>query len=382
MNDQGFVLNDLHSKIIEIIDYLSRNVEGLIGTETIAEALDWKQPVHALRWELSRLEKAGIIHRPDGWRLVDFDEPPLETAPTLQTVLNIFLDRYENADSRRSYYDCLKPLLDFLGAARPVTLVMPVELTNYMSVLQNKNYRPATVNKHVRAFKAFFNWMVNIELLHKSPARAIKRKRPSSYVSRSKAMTDEELQKILNYSRYFPLKHALILFLADTGCRACGAAGLTIDKLDLDNRLATVTEKGNKTRQVAYGEECEKALRHWLSKRTKKPGTHVFSSTEKPQTADTISQHVRRMCLMVGARSLGSHSLRHRKAHQLADAKVAPSIAAAALGHSDPVITLHHYYPADWKSAEDSLRDLVVKSIEQPDDDAKIKRVDFRKKLG
>ncbi|MCB0079217.1 MAG: hypothetical protein KDD73_17590, partial [Anaerolineales bacterium] len=41
----------------------------------------------------------------------------------------------------------------------------------------------------------------------------------------------------------------------------------------------------------------------------------------------------------------------------LADARVAPSIAATALGHTSIQTTLDHYYPGDWESAEKALRE-------------------------
>jgi hypothetical protein len=36
----------------------------------------------------------------------------------------------------------------------------------------------------------------------------------------------------------------------------------------------------------------------------------------------------------------------------LADQKTPITLAARFLGHSDPMVTANHYYPADWESAE------------------------------
>jgi integrase len=107
------------------------------------------------------------------------------------------------------------------------------------------------------------------------------------------------------------------------------------------------------------GEDCVNAIKQWLFKRTLQ-SEYVFSRKRTPLQSAQVGQIVRRACLAAGVRSLGSHSLRHRKGHQLADSKIAPSIAATALGHSNVHVTLEHYYPADFESAEEALRELVT----------------------
>nr|MCU0497929.1 tyrosine-type recombinase/integrase [Anaerolineae bacterium] len=76
---------------------------------------------------------------------------------------------------------------------------------------------------------------------------------------------------------------------------------------------------------------------------------------------DNISQIVRRICHAAAIRGQGSHALRHRNGHQMADQGVAPSVAARVLGHSDVMVTLKHYYPKDWKRAEKTMKDLAYK---------------------
>jgi integrase len=282
----------------------------------------------------------------------------------LQAALDLFLSEYRNAGTREAYGGVLQPMVNAIGPARPLNLIQPADLVSHSHDLNEKGWSLATVRKHIKTIKTFFNWCIKLKLITESPADAIRTRRLPTYISRDKAMQDDELAQILAYARFKPRDYALILFFADTGCRAGGAAGLRVEDIDFQNLTAHVTEKGDKTRPVAFGEECSRALRQWITKRKCLTG-YVFSKDGKKLTADTISQIVRRSCLHVGVRSLGSHSLRHRKGHQLADAKVAPSIAATALGHSDPVITLQHYFPADWASAENELRKLSTQ-IESP----------------
>jgi integrase/recombinase XerC len=284
----------------------------------------------------------------------------------LKDAVTLFLGEYQKPSTRRTYHDVLIPMCENIGAGRPVENIQTVDLIAYSQDIRERGYREATVQKHFRTIKIFFNWLVRLGEIPASPARAIRQKRLSGRVTREKAMTDTELSRILDFAKWHPRNYALILFLADTGCRAGGASSLMLKNLDLEKMTAVVTEKGDKTRNVAFGQQCAQAIRAWLLKRPKSAGEYVFSPRKEPLSPDSISQVVRRACLKTGVRSLGSHSLRHRKGHQFADAKVAPSIAATALGHSDVVITLTHYYPADWESAEKELRKLSTNTEDKP----------------
>lgn len=279
----------------------------------------------------------------------------------LNECIHLFLDRYK-ATTRESYDYCLRFLVDHIGGLRDVQDITKTDIIRFSNALYARDdWAPATKQKHVKAIKAFFNWLVDMEFIDRNPAnKTLMRKKLDRAIDRHKAMTDEELEKILDYAKWKPRDYALILFLADTGCRAGGAAGLRVDDVDFSKREATVTEKGDKSRQVAFGFQCSMALRKWLLMRPDHAGEYVFSRTIEPIKADNVSLIVRRCCKAVGIRSLGAHSLRHRKGHQLADARIAPSIAATALGHSDPVVTVAHYFPADWSSAKSALDELVV----------------------
>jgi integrase len=282
----------------------------------------------------------------------------------LKKAIELFLSE-QRTTTGESYRTVLKRLCNFLGPARPAEMIRPADLVEYMKYLDTrlingKPYAPATLLKHVKTLKVFFNRLVALEIIERSPARVLKQKKLPVYISRDKAMSDEELALLLEVVKYKERDYALLLFLADTGCRISGAAGLTIGDLELEDRRAWVTEKGEKRRQVAYGYRCAMAMIKWLLRRPKTAGEHVFSRTKTPLKAPNISQMIRRACQKIGIRVLSGHSLRHRKGHQLADQRTAPSIAATALGHSDPTITLRHYYPADWETAERELQKLVA----------------------
>lgn len=124
-------------------------------------------------------------------------------------------------------------------------------------------------------------------------------------------------------------------------------------------------EKGDKERPVWYGELTAQVLRQWLIQRGRHDHDFVFCHQRGPYTPASISLIVRRAAVRTGCRSLGSHSTRHRKAFQLADARIAPSVAATALGHESINTTMNSYYPADYDRAQDAIQELAAKPADR-----------------
>lgn len=288
----------------------------------------------------------------------------------LVEALKLFVGEFPNKNTQRAYRAILKQLVDTIGPFRPAENVSNVDLHTYVQDLKSSEIqyikhpqRPnlakplsaATVNNHVRVIKHFFAWLVEMEVLEKSPAASLKSPRQTRRGDRNKAATPEEIEVMLRAAFGNPKSYALCMFLVDTGARAGGAAGLKIADLDFDNLRAVVTEKRQKTRLVWFSNETCEALKIWLLKRPIYDHDYVFGNKGGALTSQSISQTVRRAAIKAGIRSLGSHSLRHAKGYELASL-VDVSTAALALGHEDPSTTLWHYYPVNLKLAEDAIR--------------------------
>jgi integrase len=282
---------------------------------------------------------------------------------TLSEAVELFLDGYIET-TRRSYAVPLKQMVNWLGPVRPVDVVRAIELDSYAKRGlrdPDRNLAEATVQKHIKTMRTFWNWCVEVELVERSPFK-VKGKRLKRKISSDGVMKEWELMQLLEYARWRPRLYALVLFLADTGCRRGGAAGLRVDDLDLQNRKAVVTEKGDKTRPVFYDDVTTQALRDWLSRRGNVIGGYVFSTDGKPITSAALGQFFRRGCIAAGIGSYGPHTLRHRKGHQLARTPgVDVATAANILGHEDVKITLDYYYNADWAMAEEAVRRTAIK---------------------
>lgn len=280
---------------------------------------------------------------------------------SLGKAIELFLGEYKES-TRLSYWYTLKQMIEFIGPARPLRKVNAVLLLEYGQHLRKREHAAATMNKHVKTLRTFFNWCVKIGWVDSpSPASALKYMRQSKVVAREKAMPEGVYQTLLDFSKWIPRAYALVLFLGDTGCRIGGAANLRWIDVDLEGRQAIVTEKGEKQRPVFYGEECANALAAWRDAQPRGDG-FAFSRDGTAVTSAALGQFFERLGQRAGLkRNWGPHSLRHRKGYQFSDARVSPELARQALGHENVITTLTHYYPADWDRVQKEMDRLAHK---------------------
>lgn len=298
----------------------------------------------------------------------------------LEQALRLFLSEHRRESTKRQYEQILSSLIHGIGASRSVESITSVDLREYMAdVRERRGHRgelvtPVTVNNHIRVTRAFFNWMVRNRDIEFSPASGLKMEKVRIPIDQDSAMEDWELERVLAYYRFQQPQLAVVLFIADTGCRRDGAATLTLDNLKMSERTAVVIEKGDEPRPVWFGDRTAIALNQWLLMRGQRPHNFVFCHKNGAYGEASISRMIRRACLKTGVRSLGSHSLRHRKGFQLADGKYPATTSQLILGHKDVKTTLDYYYPRDTERARKAIEEL---SEPLPDHDKidKIKRL-------
>lgn len=291
------------------------------------------------------------------------------TKLTLERAIDLFLKEHI-VTTRTSYRYTLVGMKNYIGAARPLTRVEAGDVIEFMQSIKERPTvkSPATINKHIRTIRTFFNWCIKTGLLTgASPAAGLRRMRQQKAIDRDRAMPEAVYEEVLAYARWTPRYWALCLFLGDTGCRIGGAAGLRWSNVDLEARTAVVTEKGEKTRPVFFGSEAAEALRRWKQQHTGELGDYVFQRSGQRMTSDSLGQLFKRICRRAVGKGWGPHSLRHRKGHQFADRHIAPSIAAKALGHSNVLTTLEFYYPEDWERVQAEMEKMAHRGAQKPD---------------
>lgn len=210
----------------------------------------------------------------------------------------------------------------------------------------------ASVAGYVRAVKRLFAFLVEDEVLAVNPARKLRS--PKLARGEPKAYQTADFYKLLQATAGAdPVAlrdRAILLFLADTGCRVGGLVGLRLADLDFDQGLAKLTEKGRKTRLVPFSDPTRAALVSWLAVRPAFAGEFVWASLGRGRrggshlTEEGVCQLFRRLKERAGIEGpCNPHAFRHGFAKLYLQAGGDLATLADLLGHASVETTWRHY---------------------------------------
>jgi len=238
---------------------------------------------------------------------------------SLQDCLDSFLAGLagEVASSTQEWYRLrLGQFVEF--AERKLDQLSPCEvsagsLRAFKAHLLGRGVSPNSVHGYQRATRRWFAWMVEEHILDRNVARDVPLiKLPPQP---PKAISDDDLLRFLNWLPHEPVRdRAIILLLADTGCRVGGLCGLTVDSLDLAHRQATVVEKGSRGRVVYFTEVTASVVALWLSIRPAVRSNALFLSDRggRPLGPDGVRRMLERVGERAGVKGrMNPHSFRH-----------------------------------------------------------------------
>jgi len=264
----------------------------------------------------------------------------------------------------KAYRRKLKPLVTFLGNVL-VEEITTNDIRRYIAHLMDRQTRyadhpmhkelegglsPSTIAGRVRAAKRLFNWLEAEGVIEINPTRRIKTPRPKQ--QEPKAIDRRDFMTLLITTEGGSVAdlrdRAILLFLADTGCRVGGLCGLRAHDLDLGAGLAMITEKGGKTRFVPFTSNTAEALRAWLEVRPQDCGPWVFVSlstnVKRGLSPSGVIQMLKRRAKKAGVTGpVNPHAFRHFFAREYLLGGGDLASLADLLGHSSVEVTKSYY---------------------------------------
>jgi len=226
---------------------------------------------------------------------------------------------------------------------------------------------PFTLANYVRCWRGFFRWCVEEGFAKQNPAERLPM--PALPDQPPKALSPENLGRLLQAAKDSPRDYAIVCFLADTGCRVGGLVKLNLDDVSLCKGRATVTEKGRgggKTRTVYLKPRTRQAMRDYFVVRPEGDSNRVFLGTKGPLTTGGVYCVIKR--LAQGTKICGKwnpHAFRHGFARGAIENGADLSEVAQLLGHDDVSVTAKFY--ARWDDDELKVKHNEVSWL--PDDD-------------
>ena len=208
---------------------------------------------------------------------------------------------------------------------------------------------PATIQGYQRCVRTFYNWLEENELITSAQNVARKLKKIKLPKQAPKEISETDMLALLeaskSYGRYSKRNYAMILFLADTGCRVGGLASLRLADLDLSRGQAMVIEKGSKSRVLFFGQETKDALSVWLAERPQETDTEFLFVGERGRlTTYGVRMVLKRLKKIAGVSGfVNPHSFRHAFAKRAILRGISDSVLANLMGHTD-IKTTHNAY--------------------------------------
>lgn len=208
---------------------------------------------------------------------------------------------------------------------------------------------PSTLRGYVRAWRTFFNWMVDDHVIPVSPARKLKL--PIIPKQPPKAISAADMEKLIEAALLSSSRdYAIVCILADSACRVGGLCGITLDNLDLERAQAIVVEKGQ-TRFLLFNPRTVQAIRDYLVDRPGVPERELFIGKRgplKPGGIHALLDRLAREAQIIGRHN--PHSFRHGWARGALANGAELGEVAQVLGHRQ-VQTTYEFY-GRWNTAE------------------------------
>ena len=219
-----------------------------------------------------------------------------------------------------------------------------------MHYLAGHNLTGVTRVRKLAAIRKFFAFLEDNKVLQTNPAITVKRarreeKEPNiSYKEQYKALLYEAAEN--------PRDYAIIMTFLQTGIRLSELAALTLEEIDLENRLLTVRQgKGKRDRQIPLVEDEVKALRNYLRHRASelilddeilflaKNGTSLNVSSVKY----IVAKYVKRAGIR---KRVSVHTLRYTFGAHKADKNMSLATLQVLMGHKKKETTLKYIHLA------------------------------------
>jgi len=268
----------------------------------------------------------------------------------LTTAIDEFLIAQEADGSSEKtivwYRSLLKVFATFMQQYGDLTLeqVSTQHIRKYLIYVRGK-YSTDTASAHSRSQHKFWKWC-GLEYDIKNPMRNIRYpKRPKP--KEPKAIATANITRLFNATEddIMGLRDKLILaFLADTGARAAGICGITVDNIDLEKRQVIVTEKGNESRIIPFSAFTAELTKKWLDVRYPVEPLFYNFTTLKPLTVSGLQQLLKRLKKKAGVTGrVNPHAFRHGFAREYLKNGGDLATLGRLLGHKDISTTANSY---------------------------------------
>ena len=234
------------------------------------------------------------------------------------------------------------------------SLVDSRDVQDYRASQLQKQLKPATINRRLKAVQHFFKWAVRSQEAQFNPFDIleqvyIKEQRDTApkWLSRH-----EQLALLRAVRKADSLRDlSIIQTLLGTGLRVSELTALTFDDVELSERKGSVqvrAGKGMKARTIPLDQRTRQALDAYLSEREAETNHNIFLGQRGPLSDRAIEKLVEKYAYQAQLDHCTPHTLRHTYAKNLLDSEEKPGleVVATLMGHASLETTRIYTLPS------------------------------------
>ena len=225
------------------------------------------------------------------------------------------------------------------------------DLRSYLTSLNGT--APASLRRKLSTIRGFYRWLAAEKYIDSDPLRGVNGLPKVPHRLPGVLSHDEMVALLAAPDTNTPegaRDRALLEVLYATGVRLGEVHGLDLDDVNMTERTLRVTGKGNKEREVLFGQPASEALRDYLIARklmARQGEQAVFVSRDGGRMARaSIGNMVRKYGKRIGKR-VHVHTLRHSFATSMLDGGADIRIVQELLGHASPATTALYLHVTD-----------------------------------
>lgn len=266
----------------------------------------------------------------------------------VHVLVAVWLESKRSIHTRKAYARDMKMWLTFCDAEGidPLTA-----LRAHADVWLNRGAgyadpAPASVARRISAIASFYLYLVQEDVLDRSPFAHVSAWRAVSSESTTRGLTKAQARSMTECAAEAgPRDEALIKLLLLSGVRESEAILADIGDLgwEDDHRTLDVVRKGGKVQRIALSLVTADALEQYLGGRTE--GALFVTTTGGRMSASQVFRTVRRIARIADVPDpdeVTPHSLRHTFATLSLDAGVPLRQVQVDMGHADPKTTIRY----------------------------------------
>ncbi|MFL2546435.1 MAG: tyrosine recombinase XerC [Candidatus Rariloculaceae bacterium] len=240
-----------------------------------------------------------------------------------------------------AYRRDLRAFIDYLERnALDLAKLNSYDVRQFAAECHRKGLSPRSIARRLSAVRRFLGYLVVLELITANPAVSVQA--PKAARRLPETMDADQVASLLALEgddTFSVRDRAMLELLYSSGLRLSELVGLDVADLDINDKTARVTGKGDKTRIVPVGQVAIAALQTWLLQRANlaadseaalfvsKRGTRLAGRTVQSRLRLWAKRHG-------GGLKLHPHKLRHSFATHLLESSGNLRAVQELLGHA------------------------------------------------